>query len=693
MSETNENLNEGKKIVQSTRAEVSFLEEQFISLGYQIQNSIQNAIEGMGDLDDVTASVAETFKKDLVNSAKQSARGMEKHLALAIKIKNGQNVSKQINEGLAKVEQKREMLQARIATAKRLGIELTDDEIEGIKKGYDLEEASLENLKKKNDSLQSTKSFTKIAGENMAKFADKVDKTGTLSKILKGDLKEVFTARRISELGTAIFMKFLIEGIGIISKLQSEFNKDLGLSTDEAANLRDRMSDISGAMEVVGITSRDTQQTFMELNKQFGTASTVLRSDIVGEMARLGKFTDMSVESQGRFASTMMRSGLSAREVTFETRNAVKASEAEYGVRLNINQTLDEAGKITGVIAANLGFNVVHITKALSAAKQMGMTLQGLAGISSNLLNFQQSIENEMMAELFIGRELNLEKARLYALTADYENLAKEIKEQAGSELEFAQMNVLEKERLAQALGTSSEHLSEIMYKNMNLAELAEKARNMGDEETAEMLEKRNLQQKFNDLVSELQMTFVDLAEGPLGTIARVIEGIVSNSWLLYSIIAMVAGLKIAGLIGSLASAAVQMGILSAGAITFKGVMTGGVGLLVAAAAIGGMFALIGSMQKKHTSDIKSIKDGAIDGMGNIVASGPKNSIKLTRIDPGDQGIFGTNLFGGGDSFGNDSVKLLKNIDEKLSTKTHVTMTYSGFDAVNETTHHTTSFR
>ena len=122
MSETNENLNEGKKIVQSTRAEVSFLEEQFISLGYQIQNSIQNAIEGMGDLDDVTASVAETFKKDLVNSAKQSARGMEKHLALAIKIKNGQNVSKQINEGLAKVEQKREMMQARIATAKRLGI-------------------------------------------------------------------------------------------------------------------------------------------------------------------------------------------------------------------------------------------------------------------------------------------------------------------------------------------------------------------------------------------------------------------------------------------------------------------------------------------------------------------------------------------------------------------------------------------
>ena len=31
--------------------------------------------------------------------------------------------------------------------------------------------------------------------------------------------------------------------------------------------------------------------------------STVIRKDIVGEMAKLGKLTDMSAEAQGRFAS------------------------------------------------------------------------------------------------------------------------------------------------------------------------------------------------------------------------------------------------------------------------------------------------------------------------------------------------------------------------------------------------------
>ena len=107
-----EEAEEGKRIVQETRAEVSFLEEQFISLGYQIQNSIETAIESMGDLDNVTESVANTFKKDLVASAKASAKGMEKHLAIAVKIRNGQNMSKQIEEGLLKVEQKREVLQA-----------------------------------------------------------------------------------------------------------------------------------------------------------------------------------------------------------------------------------------------------------------------------------------------------------------------------------------------------------------------------------------------------------------------------------------------------------------------------------------------------------------------------------------------------------------------------------------------------
>ncbi len=45
-----------------------------------------------------------------------------------------------------------------------------------------------------------------------------------------------------------------------------------------------------------------------------------------------------------------------------------------------VNKVLDEAGKITGVIAANLGGNIVAISKAISVAKQFGMELQQVFG-------------------------------------------------------------------------------------------------------------------------------------------------------------------------------------------------------------------------------------------------------------------------------------------------------------------------
>ena len=76
-------------------------------------------------------------------------------------------------------------------------------------------------------------------------------------------------------------------------------------------------------------------------------------------------------------------------DIIKDTRRVVMNSEAEFGVRLNINKVLDEAGRVTGIIAANLGFNVTAIADALATSKQLGMSLKDLEGTSNSLLNFQ----------------------------------------------------------------------------------------------------------------------------------------------------------------------------------------------------------------------------------------------------------------------------------------------------------------
>ena len=84
-----------------------------------------------------------------------------------------------------------------------------------------------------------------------------------------------------------------------------------------------------------------------------------------------------------------------------------------------------------------------------------------IAGISSNLLNFHSSIEAELTAELFIGKQLNLEKARLAALTGDYKTLMEEINKNVGDFGDFTKLNVLQLDALAKSVGMTSDKLSD----------------------------------------------------------------------------------------------------------------------------------------------------------------------------------------------------------------------------------------
>ena len=485
---------------------------------------------------------------------------------------------------------------------------------------------------------------------------------------------------------------FLKTSMFEVSEQTTKFSKSLGLSSSDASSLRVRMADIAMDSNSLAVTTADTTAAFHNLNEQFGTASTVLRADIVGEMARLSELTGMSAEAQGRFASMAMRTGTHAAEITKQARQAVVEGEKERGVRVDINKVLDEAGQVTGVIAANLGFNVVEISKAITVAKQFGMTLEDLAGISANLLNFNQSIEAELQAELFTGKQLNLEQARLAALTGDYATLTKEIMNNVGSELEFANMNVLAKEKMAAALGMSVDAMSDLVFQNANLAELAQEARDAGDEELAASLEKRDAQQKYNDLIEKAQSIMVDFLAPALDYLSNVMQGLADNSGLLYGIIAGLAVIKLGGLVSGAISLATALAAAGIGSTTLMSGLTLGIG---AAAIIGGFLAITAAANKgaaKMKQEAKDINDGIIDPDGGLVVSGPKGSINLNKDD---SIIAGTNLMGGGQNNRNEELNILKKLHSAFINQNEKVgvIAYSPFDAIKASNNYTTKYR
>jgi hypothetical protein len=138
----------------------------------------------------------------------------------------------------------------------------------------------------------------------------------------------------------------------------------------------------------------------------------------------------------------------------------VKVQNAVTGTAIRYQDVLrDVAGTSNATLLTTAKFEG-GIAKAAFAARRMGLTLSEVAGISSNLLDFENSIANEMEAEILLGRDLELDRLRLAAATGDQATLAEELNRLTREGVDFGEMNVFQQEAFAKSLGMSREELA-----------------------------------------------------------------------------------------------------------------------------------------------------------------------------------------------------------------------------------------
>ncbi len=314
----------------------------------------------------------------------------------------------------------------------------------------------------------------------------------------------------------------------------AQLRVELGLTRSEAMMLRAEITGLAaGIEERVGSTlvnSKNIQAALVNINKELGaSAESLIKKfpEVVQEVAILETRLKLSAKSTQGFAQAMILSGGPAKKLRDDAIGSALNVEKERGFRLNIRQILEDTGNVTGQIRAQLGGNLEALAESVATAQSFGFELSQIAKTGDALLNFEQSIEAELRAELITGKQLNLEKARLYALTGDYTNLTKEINKQGMDWNEWSQMNVLQQRDYAAALGLSADELSDALLKEQNLTQLAEEARAAGKDQLADQLEARSAQEKFADAVEKVKTIFVDLVGGPLGTLLDGLAGAV----------------------------------------------------------------------------------------------------------------------------------------------------------------------
>ena len=390
-----------------------------------------------------------------------------------------------------------------------------------------------------------------IDAQDALKASEKAaGKTGTKLGAMKGGLKSI---------GKSIFknvfdpLTLTIATVQVIAKAVGELDKSIsanarafGTSTEETLRLNKQLRGVAKSSDDIFISTTSLNESFRELNKRYGTFSN-LSNQSLKDFTELNKKAGISVEALGSLQDLTMLNNKGLKETTKEFKGQVALQNAKNGLALNEAQVLEEIQNTSAAIKVSLGGSASAIGDAIFKAKSLGLELKDLEGISSSLLSFQSSIEDELSAELLTGKQLNLEGARYAALMNNQGMLAEELAKNIGTAADFQAMNNVEAEAYAKAVGMSREQLASTLlqrealnkldaqgntlqekYNNLKKEGLTDDqiASQLGDKALADQLKSVSNAEKMDAIMTSFRETIIPIAEVLLPVIAKVLGGI-----------------------------------------------------------------------------------------------------------------------------------------------------------------------
>ena len=302
--------------------------------------------------------------------------------------------------------------------------------------------------------------------EAAAQMADKLTDGGKKSLGLFGKMRVAvagFGAALSSALGPMAlignFVQMFKEGEESIkrsSQASVDFSKQMGVSVSVGKQMYKTSSQIAGE---IGALAENVQKNTAALQQQLGTTANLGKSTLktYNQLVEKGGY---SVETAAEFTRMSQLSGKSLESNTAEMIGQIEAFKSQNNVALDTKGTMELIAKTSTSTRLTFKNSASELAKAAAQAKKMGLEMGKLESIGESLLNFEDSISKEMEAELLIGRDINLEKARQFALEGKIGDVAAEISKQIGSAAEFSKMNVIQQKALAESVGMTKDELA-----------------------------------------------------------------------------------------------------------------------------------------------------------------------------------------------------------------------------------------
>jgi hypothetical protein len=238
--------------------------------------------------------------------------------------------------------------------------------------------------------------------------------------------------------------------------------RSIGLTNEQSEAVYEMQRGLLNTSGNMIVNLEEARKASAELVDDFGVMG-ASNSAMVSQQVALTKAYGLQAEEATNLQKAAMINGQSTEEMKIDILATAEGFNKAKGSSYSLSSVMKTVSKLSDSVRLQFRGSNTELTAAVMKAKALGTTLEDLNGIADGLLNIESSIESQVTAQLVTGRNINMDKARMFALMDDMPGLMDELVKQEIDYAAYSKMNRIEKQSTAAALGMNTEQMAKFV--------------------------------------------------------------------------------------------------------------------------------------------------------------------------------------------------------------------------------------
>jgi hypothetical protein len=347
---------------------------------------------------------------------------------------------------------------------------------------------------------------------------------------------------QVAAMGAPLVIMYALIGAALHSFIAldaaaQDFRKETGLLNSQTKDLVNNAHHIEMNFRDAGVELKDVFDTAKALKEEFSDTVNV-SEEVLASLTVMGKNFGVSAGNAAKVQSVLESVGGLSSETAANVGNQVANMAKLAGVAPD--KVFKDIAENAEAASTFFKGDINALTKNAIQAQRMGTSLKQQVSLAEKLLDFENGIEQEMVAATFVGGEFNLSRARALAMEGKLQDANEETLKQIQRSGDFRQKDYFTQQQLAKAAGMSVEEINKQLMMQEKLNGLTEEEKklatdaidkglditNMTKEQLAEETKKIAAQNEQQGQLARMQNAFMGIVATIGGALSPLLEGV-----------------------------------------------------------------------------------------------------------------------------------------------------------------------